>query len=51
MIWGEIEGKTGNMIVRKVPEDLRRKFKSKCAAEGISQQDKIIEMMREYVSK
>jgi plasmid stability protein len=51
MIWGEIEGKTGNMIVRKVPESLRRQFKSKCAAEGISQQDKIIELMREYVSK
>jgi len=51
MIWGEIEEKTGNMIVRKVPESLRRQFKSKCAAEGISQQDKIIELMREYVSK
>ena len=51
MIWGEIEEKTGNMIVRKVPEALRRQFKSKCAAEGISQQDKIIELMREFVSK
>ena len=53
MAWEKAEetGQTGNMIVRKVPEALRRQFKSKCAAEGISQQDKIIELMREYVSK
>lgn len=37
------------IIIRKIPDDLRRAFKSRCAAEGVSQQDKIIELMREYV--
>jgi len=37
------------MIVRKVPESLRRAFKVRCAEEGISQQDKMIELMREYL--
>jgi hypothetical protein len=47
----EETGQTGSMIIRKVPEQLRRDFKSRCAAEGKSQQDKIIELMAEYVSK
>lgn len=48
LIHAEETGQTGSMIVRKVPEDLRRKFKAKCASEGLSQQDKIIELMSEY---
>lgn len=48
-IHAEETGQTGSMIVRKVPEQLRRDFKAKCAAEGVSQQDKIIALMREYV--
>ena len=39
------------MIVRKVPTQLRRDFKSRCAQEGKSQQDKIIEMMTAYVGR
>jgi hypothetical protein len=42
---------TAELIVRKIPESLRRDFKSKCAADGISQQDKIIELMRQYVNQ
>jgi plasmid stability protein len=38
------------MITRNIPDSLRREFKSKCAAEGISQQDKIIELMTKYVN-
>lgn len=43
--------KTTELIVRKIPEYLRRDFKSKCASDGISQQDKIIELMRQYVNQ
>jgi len=45
----EETGQTGSMIIRKVPDDVRRAFKSRCAAEGVSQQDKVIELMRQYV--
>lgn len=49
-IHAEESGQSGSMIIRKIPEQLRREFKSRCAAEGISQQDKIIELMAGYVS-
>jgi hypothetical protein len=39
------------IIVRKVPEQLRREFKARCAQDGISQQDKIIELMSNYATK
>jgi len=42
---------TTELIVRKIPESLRRDFKSKCAANGVSQQDKIIELMKLYVNQ
>lgn len=42
---------TTELIVRKIPESLRRDFKSKCAADGVSQQDKIIELMKSYTGK
>jgi hypothetical protein len=42
---------TTELIVRKIPESLRRDFKSKCASDGVSQQDKIIELMRQYVNQ
>jgi len=42
---------TGQMIIRKIPELLRRDFKTKCAANGVSQQDKIIELMKSYTGK
>ena len=48
-IHAEETGQTGTMILRKVPEDLRREFKARCAREGISQQDKLIDLMRGYV--
>jgi plasmid stability protein len=41
---------SGSIIVRKVPDDLRRRFKARCASDGISQQDKIIELMAAYVA-
>jgi phage terminase Nu1 subunit (DNA packaging protein) len=33
------------MIIRKVPETLRREFKALCANEGKSMKGKIIELM------
>ncbi len=42
---------TTELIVRKIPESVRRDFKSKCAADGVSQQDKIIELMRNYIKQ
>lgn len=50
-IHAEETGQVGSMIIRKIPEQLRRAFKAHCAAEGMSQQDKIIELMRECVKK
>jgi len=40
---------TVSMIIRNVPESLRRDFKARCAQDGISQQAKIIELMRGYL--
>lgn len=48
-IHAEETNQTGSMIIRKIPADLRRAFKSRCAAEGITQQDKIIELMKAHV--
>lgn len=48
-IHAEETGQTGQMIIRQVPEPLRREFKSMCAREGKSMQEKIIELMREAV--
>ena len=39
------------IIIRKIPTDLRRAFKVRCAREGISQQDKIIELMRGWAGR
>jgi hypothetical protein len=50
-IHAEETGQTGSMIIRKVPDDVRRAFKSRCAAEGVSQQDKVIELMKQYVGE
>lgn len=41
----------GSMIIRNIPDSLRREFKACCAQEGISQQGKIVELMRDYVTK
>lgn len=48
---GHVEVKEGAMITRKIPEELRRKFKVRCAEEGISQQDKVIELMKGFAEK
>ncbi|MBP8699406.1 MAG: hypothetical protein KBH82_10250 [Syntrophorhabdaceae bacterium] len=50
-IHAEETGQTGTMIIRKVPQQLRRDFKVCCVREGISQQDKIVEFMREFVAQ
>ena len=42
---------TTTVMVRKVPAELQRRFKSKCAAEGISLQAAIIELMRRWVEE
>ena len=50
-IHAEETGQTGSLIIRKIPEQLRRDFKARCAAAGISQQDCIINLMREFVTR
>lgn len=42
----EEKEQTGQMIIRQVPEVLRREFKALCAREGKSMQEKVIELMR-----
>lgn len=39
-----------SMIVRGIPESLRREFKSRCATEGKTMNDKMLELMNNYVS-
>jgi hypothetical protein len=52
---GQAEVETGtetrSMIVRKVPDDLRREFRVLCVREGVSQQDKVISLMRAAVDE
>ena len=47
----KIKTDTGQMIIRNVPEALRREFKALCAREGKSIQKKIIELMKSAVKK
>lgn len=44
-------GDATTVMVRKVPAELRRRFKVKCAAEGISLQAAAIELMRRWVEE
>ncbi|MFA5409569.1 MAG: hypothetical protein WC343_12430 [Bacilli bacterium] len=39
------------LIIRKVPSDLKRAFKVKCAEKGISLQAAAIELMRRWVEE
>lgn len=41
--------KTKDLILRRIPEDVHRAFKVKCAAEGKGMTEKIIEFMRKEV--
>jgi len=50
-IHAEETGQTGSMIIRKVPEQLRRDLKAKAALEGKSMQGLILELITRYVSK
>ncbi|MFA7177608.1 MAG: hypothetical protein WC114_10195 [Smithellaceae bacterium] len=42
-------GDVTTVMVRKVPAELQRRFKSKCAENGISLQAQMIELMKKYV--
>lgn len=37
----------GALIVRNIPEDIRRAFKAKCALDGKSQQQRVIELIEQ----
>lgn len=50
-IHAEETEQSGSMIIRNVPESLRREFKARCAQEGISQQAKIVELMKNYLAE
>lgn len=39
-----------DMILRRIPEDVHRTFKSKCAQEGKGMTEKLIEYMRTEVA-
>ena len=43
--------KTVPLLIREIPEDIHRKFKSKVALEGTDMQAKTIELIREYIKK
>jgi len=45
----EIDQQTKSIIIRNLPEILHKNFKSLCAMEGVSLQDKIVELIREAV--
>jgi plasmid stability protein len=45
------EKQLGSMIIRNIPEVLRREFKSQCASEGKSMQEKVIELIEKYTEK
>ena len=40
---------TMNMLIRDVPKDLQMAFKVRCVQEGISMNQKVIDLVREYV--
>lgn len=50
-IHAEETGQTGSMIIRNVPEQLRRDFKSLCVSRGKSMQEILIALMAEYTKK
>jgi len=37
--------------LRNVPDDLHSRLKAVCALENVTMQDKIVELIREYVEK
>ena len=37
----------GTLIIRNIPDDIRRAFKAKCAMDGKSQQQRVIELIEE----
>jgi predicted DNA binding CopG/RHH family protein len=47
-IHAEETGQTGQLIIRKVPESLRRELKAKAAAEGRSMQGVILKLIEKY---
>ena len=48
-IHAEETGQTGSMILRNVPEQLRRDFKARCVSQGKSMQGVLISLMSEYI--
>lgn len=46
----EIKSAAKQMIIRNMPEALRREFKARCAAEGVPMQDKIVELIEYYLN-
>jgi hypothetical protein len=47
----KLEKQTVAIIIRNVPELLRREFKARCASEGKSMQEIIIELIGKYTEK
>ncbi len=47
----KIPKSTRTVYVRNVPENLHGFFKAACAKRGVSIQQQIIDLMREYVKK
>ncbi len=39
------------LLIREIPADIHRKFKSKVALEGTDMQAKTIELIKEYIKK
>lgn len=43
--------KTKDFILRRIPENVHRQFKIKCAQEGVGMTEKLIEFMRKEVKR
>ena len=51
MTMGKKNKKIVPLLIREIPEDTHRKFKSKVALEGTDMQAKTIELIKEYIKK
>jgi plasmid stability protein len=37
--------------IRNLPDDLHSRFKAACALDNVNMQDKVVELIREYIEK
>lgn len=40
-----------NYTIKEFPDDIWKKFKAKCALEGVTIKDKLLQLIKEFISK